>query len=387
MIFRRFFKKQKEFFSPTLGDVDIFSRSFKSDFYKWYPHFYHLNDFIYFKESECFGVFKYEVVREVLNNSQDYSSTINSSFDSFVLGVDGEIQSARKKQLNLALYSKGNVQKLDQDVYLNLVFNKLIKNIGSQSHFNIIDQLINPFVLSSLFYEFGFKKIPENLNVLNDNVDLVSLYSDVNLIFQNVSNLDEIIKENLKPELISDVSEHIVKMLKENNEDQDNFFKFLFFSGIETTSSLISSSLFQLYSDISVRRKMQENADYTSKLINEILRLYSPAQFTFRVTTKPMYSNGQLIPDGSKIAVSIGAANRDPAVFANPTEFNDQRTHPHVAFGFGRHRCIGEKMSIKVATELINRFISLSENYEMCSPPGYYNSFVLQMKKLELRTK
>lgn len=368
-------------------NIDIFSTEFKQSYYEFYPKLYPLGDFIFFKKSNCFGVFNYNTVKSVLSNSTDFSAKVNSSFDPVLLGIDGEKHLYKKRHVHKALYTISENEKINKHQFLDLVFEKLICHASSQPSFNVIEEVINPFVLSSLFYEFGFERIPENLNILDNDVDVVSLCSDVNLIFQNISNLDQTINENLRLDIISDVSEHIVKMLKEDDEDQNNFFKFLFYSGIETTSSLISSSLFQLYSDISVRRKMQENADYTIILLNEILRLFSPAQFTFRVTTKPMYSNGQLIPDGSKIAVSIGAANRDPAVFANPTEFNDQRTHSHVAFGFGKHKCIGEKLSINVASELIERFKPFVENFKVISSPIYANSFVLQMKKLELRKK
>lgn len=71
--------------------------------------------------------------------------------------------------------------------------------------------------------------------------------------------------------------------------------------------------------------------------------------------------SGCPIPPGSRLLLCFGAANHDPGVFDDPDEFDPNRTNlsRHLAFGFGRHRCIGEhsaKMEIRVALdELLNR--------------------------------
>jgi cytochrome P450 len=139
-----------------------------------------------------------------------------------------------------------------------------------------------------------------------------------------------------------------------------------------------------LYEDEIIRGKLFSQSDFIPSLVNEILRLYSPAQFTFRVTTKPIYFNNQLIKEGSKIAISIGAANRDPSVFKNPTVFCDKRVESNISFGFGRHKCVGERLSIKFAKAFIERYKAYIEVFEMTGRPEYDNSFVLQMTKLQL---
>ena len=250
--------------------------------------------------------------------------------------------------------------------------------------FNIIDRVVNPFILAVLFYEFGFNKIPAEIDLLNEEIDIDSLCESVKLNYKNFDRLENTIQENLQASVLSNTSKHILEMINGDDQSELNFFKFLFYSGSDTTSSLICSSLFQLHKDEAVRESFLSNEDYTNSLLNEILRLYSPAQFTFRVTTNPIFTNDQLIKKGSKIAISIGAANRDPSVFENPTVFNDQRTESNISFGFGRHKCVGERLSIKIAKAFIERYKSYIEEFEMTSPPEYDNSIVLQMTKLQL---
>jgi len=74
---------------------------------------------------------------------------------------------------------------------------------------------------------------------------------------------------------------------------------------------------------------------------------YEPAfQFVVRVAMCDLYIGGQAIQTGQQIVCVLGAANRDPAKFAEPERFNIQRQpNPHLAFGYGPHFCVGAMLS------------------------------------------
>jgi len=76
------------------------------------------------------------------------------------------------------------------------------------------------------------------------------------------------------------------------------------------------------------------------------LRYESPVQLTNRFAAQDMIIAGDTIRRGDNINVFLGAANRDPAVFADPHRLDVQR-HPnrHLAFAAGAHFCIGAPLA------------------------------------------
>jgi cytochrome P450 len=77
--------------------------------------------------------------------------------------------------------------------------------------------------------------------------------------------------------------------------------------------------------------------------MEEVIRLESPVQNIFRVTTKATEIAGVHVPIHSKIAVMFGSANRDPRAFPDPERIDPRRPNlrEHLAFGQGNHYCIG----------------------------------------------
>jgi cytochrome P450 len=81
--------------------------------------------------------------------------------------------------------------------------------------------------------------------------------------------------------------------------------------------------------------------------IEEVLRYESPAQGLFRTTLRDVDVNGVTIPQGAKVMLHYGSANRDAEVFDAPGEFRADRTdvRHHLAFGKGVHFCVGAPLA------------------------------------------
>jgi cytochrome P450 len=81
-------------------------------------------------------------------------------------------------------------------------------------------------------------------------------------------------------------------------------------------------------------------------LVEEMLRHDSPLHLFERTATAPVEVEGIRLEPGEKIAALLGAANRDPAVFAQPDTFDPARDpNNHLAFGLGIHFCIGAPLA------------------------------------------
>jgi cytochrome P450 len=99
-------------------------------------------------------------------------------------------------------------------------------------------------------------------------------------------------------------------------------------------------------------RKLITNA------IEEALRWESPVQMTSRENVRDVELSGVQIPAGSHISVVIGSGNHDETVFEQPDRFDIFRDGPpHLAFGEGPHRCLGEHLARLETTVAINALL------------------------------
>ena len=82
------------------------------------------------------------------------------------------------------------------------------------------------------------------------------------------------------------------------------------------------------------------------KAIEEMLRYDPPVQMTVRMPTATTSVGGTEIPAGSLAFILLAAANRDPAHFPNPENFDIARDpNEHVSFGEGIHFCLGAPLA------------------------------------------
>ena len=140
---------------------------------------------------------------------------------------------------------------------------------------------------------------------------------------------------------------------------------FILNAGHETTTNLIGSSLALLHDHADQRSKLARDPSLITSCIEEVLRFRSPNQFGNRETTRPVAIGGNL-------HLCIGAANRDPEVFDNPTHFDITR-HPnrHLAFAGGPHVCVGLTLARMEGRIAIDRFLKKYPKFSL-SPSRTY---------------
>jgi len=118
-------------------------------------------------------------------------------------------------------------------------------------------------------------------------------------------------------------------------------------AGSETTTHLISGSVYELLTRPRLRAWLEEDWTRANLAIEEFLRFVSPVQFSKpRHVRKDIELGGVELKAGDKIMVMIGAANMDPSANDAP-ETLDLERHPnrHIAFGTGIHFCLGYQLA------------------------------------------
>jgi cytochrome P450 len=117
-------------------------------------------------------------------------------------------------------------------------------------------------------------------------------------------------------------------------------------AGHETTTNLLGNAVLALLRHPAERRRLQDDPSLIATAVEEFLRFDSPIQATDRVATADCEIGGQRIREGEIVAVILGAANRDPARFADPDRLDIGRAdNDHLAFGQGVHFCLGAALA------------------------------------------
>jgi cytochrome P450 len=117
-------------------------------------------------------------------------------------------------------------------------------------------------------------------------------------------------------------------------------------AGHETTVNLIGSGAEWLLRDHETRRRLVADLSLMPQAVEELLRLTSPLTVaTVRYTAEPITFGSVTVPANEILLVSLSGANRDPARFERPDEFELGRGAGHLAFGHGIHHCIGAPLA------------------------------------------
>ena len=113
-------------------------------------------------------------------------------------------------------------------------------------------------------------------------------------------------------------------------------------AGHETTTNLIGNGVLALLRNPGELLRLRAQPDLIGTGVDEILRFDSPVQATSRVPVETLELFGTRFEKGREIGLLLGAANHDPAVFADPGRLDlGRRDNRHVSFGFGIHFCLG----------------------------------------------
>ncbi|MBK7218595.1 MAG: cytochrome P450 [Candidatus Promineofilum sp.] len=120
----------------------------------------------------------------------------------------------------------------------------------------------------------------------------------------------------------------------------------LLVAGHETTVNLIGNGTLALLRHPDQWQRLRDEPGLIASAVEELLRYDSPVQLTSRAALTDVTYKGQRFPRGTFVTFLLGAANHDPAVFADPARLDVGRANNrHLAFGGGIHYCLGAPLA------------------------------------------
>src|ERR1700761_759217 len=160
--------------------------------------------------------------------------------------------------------------------------------------------------------------------------------------------------------------------------------------GNDTTRNSMTGGLWGLSQFPDQFQKLRENPDLVTSLIPEIVRWQTPVIHMRRTATEDFELRGQQIKAGDKVVIWYISGNRDEEQIENSDQFIIDRARPreHMSFGFGIHRCLGNRLAEMQLKILWEEILRKDLKIDVLDKPVYaYSNFLHAIRSLPVRIK
>jgi len=262
------------------------------------------------------------------------------------------------------------------------VIDELLDHIGPDGRFDVVADVAEPMPANVIAEMFGIPKDDHRLfrtwaddlarflggSVRNPGEDLLKA-ADASIEFERYFlRLYDVRKQKPGDDLMS---------LFQSGEESGRLSaaevvaqcQLILGAGHATTIDQLANGVYTLLRHEGTWERLAASPELVKSTVEEIIRFDPSVTLVKRVATEDIVMHGKKIETGQLVLLAIAAANRDPAVFANPERFDLVRTpNKHLGFGVGHHQCLGmnlARMELEAALrKLLVRFPRLSLDAE-----------------------
>ena len=158
-------------------------------------------------------------------------------------------------------------------------------------------------------------------------------------------------------------------------------------AGVDTTVTGIAAALLCFAQNPDQWQRIRENPALIRVAFDEAVRRESPVQVFFRTASRPVMVGDDLIPEGVKVLLFLGSANRDPRKWDDPDRFDVGRDPSgHVGFGMGVHQCAGQHVARLEAEAILTSLSRRFSRIELTgTPTRHLNNTLRVLETLPIR--
>jgi cytochrome P450 len=161
----------------------------------------------------------------------------------------------------------------------------------------------------------------------------------------------------------------------------------LIVGGNDTTRNSMSGGLLALCENPDQFELLRSRRELVPNLVSEIIRWQTPVLHMRRTARRDTELCGRSIAKGDKVVMWYISGNRDDAVIENPDAFIIDRARPrhHMSFGFGVHRCVGNRVAELQLTIIWEEILKRFPKIELVGDPvRNYSSFVHGFESMQV---
>lgn len=306
---------------------------------------------VYNRESTL--VTRYDDVWAVLRDADTFSSRANAEVSKYmgrtIIEMDGR-EHTRTRALVQAVFGPRAVEGLGA-VVEGLV-HELIDGFVRAGRADLVAQFTLAFPMQVIAHIVGVPR-QHYAQFMSWSLDLVGFTKDPAKGRAASDRLHDYLlpivrarRAEPRDDVISRLVTGTVDGVGLTDDEVISFLRLLLPAGAETTSRLTGSMLFALLTEPSNLARVQADRTLVQWAIEETLRWETPILFVARQATRRTEIGGVEIPEGGIVSAIIAAANRDETHYPDPDRFDlDRRADDHLAFGFGRHFCLGHYLA------------------------------------------
>ena len=341
-------------------------------------------------------VTRYEDVRAILMDSDTFTTAFTESliYDTFgenMLTADGE----RHKHLRLPVrhsFTAGTVRS-KYEAGIRELARELVVPLREHGHLEMRSAVASRLPIQTMLMVFG---IP-----ISAEAQMRAWYDDFEAALSNFTR-EPSIRDAARTsvgEFGGFIDETVETIQSAAGADQDSLLSLLvnappdralsedeirrnlaiiFFGGISTVEALILNSLWALFEHPEIRARAVADPGLLASIVDETIRWHSPVQSATRSVVRDTSIAGVDLAEGEIVNAMLGAANRDPAVFPDPSRFDPQRSNlrQHLGFATGPHSCLGMHLAKAEARILLEVILAELPDLEIdrqssTGPEGY----------------
>jgi cytochrome P450 len=164
----------------------------------------------------------------------------------------------------------------------------------------------------------------------------------------------------------------------------------LIVGGNDTTRNTMTGSVYGLNQFPEQFAKLKADPSLIPNMVAEIIRWQTPLAYMRRTANADCELGGKPIKKNDQILMWYVSGNRDPSVFENPDAIDITRPNArsHLSFGFGLHRCMGNRLAELQLRILWEELLARFETIEVLEEPERaYSSFVKGYTRMPVRVR
>lgn len=301
---------------------------------------------------------------------------IDLSKSAVLLMSDPPVHIRQRKLVNKAFTAR---RVLEMEAAVSAIANRLVDEFVGDGHVDLVSQFSVRLPMTVIANMLG---VPPEMyptfkrwsDAFVAGVGSVSLSKDrVAALFAAVDEFYDYFTEQIAArqiELTDDLVSAIVsaRLDGETPLTRDEMLQMLvqfLVAGNETTTNLISSIMFTLLRDPDLLERVRANRAEVPALVEEVLRLESPVQGTFRTAVRKISIGGVDVPEGASLYLVLASANRDDGAFAEADSIDLCRKGNHLSFGKGEHFCLGASIARLEARVAIDTLLDRLRGIEL----------------------